>query len=534
MNFIQEPPELNNQFENDPVLKNYLRRRLDDSAYETESEDLQELGSISANELYELQLRTYDEEPTLVRWSPWGERIDRIEHTEIWKRAEKIARKYRLVGKGYDEESHARLRQFARVYLFAPSTDTYTCPLAMTDGAARTLLASENTQLIDEVVPRLIGETEETWTSGQWMTETAGGSDVSTNNTNARKMEDDWELHGRKWFTSAIDSQVALALARPDNTDDEKLALFYVRARDEEGCPQGFRVTRLKDKLGTRELPTGEIFLEGTPAQPVDGLTGGVRKIFPMLNTTRTWNAVVSASAMRRGIALARDYAKKRDVFGGSLADKPLHKNVMERLEAEAQGAFQLAFLAAELLGNDSVLKRFVIPLAKLYTARQAVRVSSEVLELFGGAGYVEDTGLPKLLRDTQVLPIWEGTTNVLSLEVLRQSVKEGIQEELIVWIRSLQEGIVDSDLQNQFDETRSGIRSSLSWIDDNVDDFDTLQARARHLTYGFGEALEVLLLARQAQWERNHDVPQRAESAFRQLASGDPVRPGDERTPIG
>jgi alkylation response protein AidB-like acyl-CoA dehydrogenase len=534
MKFIQEPPELGNQFEDDVVLKNYLHRQLDDSNYDSESDRLAELGRLAGEDLYELQMSTLDEEASLQRWSPWGDRIDKIQHTRVWQEAESVAREFRLVGSGYDEHANARIRQFARVYLFGPSTDTYTCPLAMTDGAARTILASGNDALIDEVVPHLIGKSEDPWTSGQWMTETAGGSDVSTNNTTARETEEGWELHGRKWFTSAIDSEMALALARPEKTDDDDLALFYVRTRDDSGYPQGFRVTRLKDKLGTRELPTAEILLEGTPAEPVDGLSNGVRKIFPMLNTTRTWNAVCSAAAMRRGIALGRDYARKREVFGEPLADKPLHESVMGRLEAETQGAFQLSFFAAELLGNDSVLKRFVIPLAKLYTGRQAARVSSEVIELFGGAGYVEDTGLPKILRDAQVLPIWEGTTNVLSLEVLRQVANEGIREELVVWIDTLRENLSGNDLQKWADGALSDVRNALSWIEENGENFETLQAQARNLSYVFGDALEVLLLARQAQWERNHDVPERAESSCRELASGGSVHPGGDRTPIG
>lgn len=532
MDFCQEPPELDNSFRDDDVLRSYLRRTFGGPLPEDEAERLDSLGSLVANELYDLQLASLDQEAELVRWSPWGRRVDRIEHTDVWKRAEDVAREYDLVGKGYGETAHARLKQFARVYLFAPSTDTYTCPLAMTDGAVRTLEDSGNEKLVEEAVPHLKGEAEETWTSGQWMTETAGGSDVGRSNTTARQNGEHWELHGRKWFTSAIDSRVALALARPESSDD--LALFYVRARDDRARPRNFRVTRLKDKLGTRELPTGETILEGTPAVPVDGLSGGVRNIYPMLNTTRTWNAVCSAAAMRRGLDLAQSYARKREVFGASLAEQPLHRSVVDRLEAETQGAFHLAFGAVDLLDAGGLLGRLMIPLAKLYTARQAVRVSTEILELFGGAGYVEDTGLPKLLRDTQVLPIWEGTTNVLSLEVLRQLVDAGVREELWAWFETLRGDVEYSGSDELIEESLTASRRLVEWVEENSDDGEQLEAQARNLSFGLAEAVEVASLAAQADWERGRDVNSGALEAARELAGSSSPGPGASTTPVG
>ena len=187
-------------------------------------------------------------------------------------------------------------------------------------------------------------------------------------------------------------------------------------------------MNRLKDKLGTRMVPTAELTLAGTLAMPVAGLRDGVRNITPMLNITRTWNAVCSVASLRRGIALARDYAGRRVAFGAPLAAKPLHVDTLAGMQAEHEAAFHLAFHGVALLGreetgviteDEAALLRLLQPLAKLTTARQAVAGASETLEAFGGAGYVEDTGLPELLRDAQVLSIWEGTTNVLALDAL-------------------------------------------------------------------------------------------------------------------
>lgn len=257
------------------------------------------------------------------------------------------------------------------------------------------------------------------------MTESTGGSDVGLTTTTAKQEDGDWRLHGRKWFTSAAASQMALTLARPEGnpTGGKGLALFFVECRNADGTPNGYRVNRLKDKLGTRKLPTAELDLDGMVAHPVAGLADGIKAIAPMLSVTRTWNALCAVSTLRRGLDLARDYARKRVAFGAPLSEKPLHLDTLAGVQAEFEGAFQLAFRAARELGReesgeaDGALLRILTPLAKLCTAKQAVAGVSELLEAFGGAGYIEDTGLPVLLRDVQVLSIWEGTTNVLALE---------------------------------------------------------------------------------------------------------------------
>jgi acyl-CoA dehydrogenase len=217
-----------------------------------------------------------------------------------------------------------------------------------------------------------------------------------------------------------------LVLARPEGkpAGGGGLALYYLGTRDESGHLCNIRINRLKDKLGTRKLPTAELSLEGTPAYLVTGASNGVANIVPMLHLTRAWNSVRAPAAMRRGLALARDYAAKRVAFSAPLSRKPLHADTLSGLQAEMEAAFHLAFYvvalidrdeAGEIEAGDAELLRLLTSIVKLTTGRQAIAVASEVLEAFGGAGYVEDTGLPALLRDSQVYPIWEGTTNVLS-----------------------------------------------------------------------------------------------------------------------
>src|SRR5918911_36027 len=435
MPFHQLPPTLGNQYEDDRTLRSYLTRTLPPSVLSDIEPSLFEMGRLAGGKLYSMQLADRLHEPVLTQWDAWGNRIDRIELTPLWRVAERIAAEHGLVAIAYERRHgrFSRIHQAALAYLFTPSTDIYSCPLAMTDGAARTLLSSGNHVLIDRAVPHLLTRNpEEFWTSGQWMTELTGGSDVGLSETVARRdAEGVWRLYGRKWFTSATTSQMALTLARPEgNTQGgQGLALFYVETRDDAGRLRNIEINRLKDKLGTRKVPTAELTLAGTPAQLVCGETEGVRNITPMLNITRLWNGISAVSLMRRGVALALSYAQKRVAFGAPLIEKPLHLNTLADMHAVTDAAFHLAFFVAELTGRseagemseeEMLLLRLLTPVMKLVTGKQAVMVTSEALEAFGGAGYVEDTGLPVLLRDAQVLPIWEGTTNVLSLDALR------------------------------------------------------------------------------------------------------------------
>jgi acyl-CoA dehydrogenase len=511
MLFEQTPPKLGNQYEDDRVLRSYLARALPEDVLDSIEESLFELGRLAGADLYELQLADRLNEPRLTQWDAWGNRIDKIELTPLWRVAERIAVEHGVVATAYEQEhgSLSRVHQCALAYLFTPSTDIYSCPLAMTDGAARTLLLSGNQKLIDRAVPHLITrDPSQFWTAGQWMTELTGGSDVGLSETVARQEDGIFRLYGRKWFTSAISSQIALTLARPEGNPGggRGLALFYVETKDEHGRPQNIEINRLKDKLGTRKVPTAELMLNGTPAELVQGTTEGVRNIAPLLNITRLWNGISAVALMRRGLALSLDYARRRFAFGAPLSEKPLHMDTLAGLQAEFEGAFHLAFYVAELTGRsetgeiseeDALLLRLLTPVMKLTTAKQAVAVASEVLEAFGGAGYVEDTGLPVLLRDSQVLPIWEGTTNVLALDTLR-ALNPGS-------LRAFREAAASC----RNDAVLSALDHAASWYT-RISDGSVLEAGARRFALTLGRTMELALLIKHS-----------AASARRFAASG-------------
>ena len=509
MDFIQPAPILGNQYRDDRVLRAYLERALPRKVHTAIESDLDELGAHAASAWAEARACT-PATPALTQWDAWGTRIDRIESTPVWQRGAMMTARYGLVAAGHDSThgEHARTDQFTRIYLHHVASEFYTCPLAMSDGAATALKASASPELLARVLPHLLSrETATLWLSGQWMTETIGGSDVANTETTARRDADGrWRLHGRKWFTSAVIGEMALTLARPDDAGDGNaaLALFYLETHDESGHWNGIRIDRLKDKLGTRELPTAELHLDGALAEPVGALGHGVRLITPVLNVTRIWNAVCALATMRRCLALAFDYARRRQAFGRALIEQPLHRATLAGLQAEFEAAFQLVFFVIELLGrvetgaaapDEKSLLRVLIPLAKLWTGKLAVRIASETCEAFGGAGYIENTGIPLLLRDAQVYPIWEGTTNVLALDVLRALGTSGVDNMIIAADALLAEAGGDRH------DVRSALLVARDWLAAQSAQRDALEAGARGFALTLARSFSAALLARHAGW---------------------------------
>jgi alkylation response protein AidB-like acyl-CoA dehydrogenase len=445
MPFYQEPPADPDLWLQDDALRAAARDALPPDVWPAWEARFAALGRRTASALAPLARAAEAEPPRLVKTSPWGRPIDRIEASSAWRELVAESARLGLVGTGHDLSlgTWRRAAQATLLHLFAASSATASCPVAMTDAAATVLRRSGDPDIVAEIVPRLLStDPDRAWSSGQWMTERPGGSDVSRTETIARSTSDGWRLSGWKWFTSATEANVALTLAR---TPDGALSLFLVRmARDADGSLPGVRIERLKDKLGTRAMPTAELVLDNAPAAAIGPLGRGVATIAPMLNVTRWHNAIASASGMRRAVALAVDYAHRREASGRRLVDLPLHAHTLAGLDAQAAAATALVVRMGSLLGQsedgalaegDARALRALLPVAKATLGKAAVSVASEAIECFGGAGYIEDTDLPRLLRDAQVLPIWEGTTNVLALDLQRAQAKEGAHDALLDWI---------------------------------------------------------------------------------------------------
>jgi alkylation response protein AidB-like acyl-CoA dehydrogenase len=460
--FFQDGPVLKNTFLGNRWLKPYLRTKFPKDIWGEVESDLQRLGGDAAGPYLALGRQAEREKPVHIPFDPWGQRIDEIRVSSAWTELERVAAREGLVAIGYHRQQgeYSRLYQFAKLFLFHPSSAFFTCPLAMADGAAKvmeTYGAEESHRLAFQHLTSR--DPKEFWTSGQWMTERAGGSDVSETGTRVEFENGKARLYGTKWFSSATTSAMALALARCPNSPagSRGLTLFQVQTYASPGRLNGIRVLRLKDKMGTWALPTAELSLEGAYATQVGELDQGVKTVASMLNITRLYNSVCSIGQTARGLELMRDYSDRRRTFGQKLSDHVLHYSNFVDEELKALAGFLLTFELVHLLGREECktgnagegdILRLMTPVCKLFTAKVAIHGASEVIEGFGGAGYIEDTGMPSLLRDAQVFPIWEGATNVLSLDMMRVLQKTDALETLKEDILKRLEQLGDADLK--------------------------------------------------------------------------------------
>jgi alkylation response protein AidB-like acyl-CoA dehydrogenase len=530
--FVQPVATPGDPYPDDAVLRSWLDRLLGPDRSAAAAPRLEALGRDIVKSLRVAHADAEAHPPTLTRYDPWGARVDRVDTAPGWETQRRAAARHAVVAMPFLREARelfgtgARVVQHAVLHLYAPESATFSCPVAMSDGAAALLSRPEvDPALRDAWLPRLISTDPDTAvTSGQWMTESQGGSDISRSQTSARETPDGWRLSGEKWFCSAADSAMAIALARPAGAGagSRVLAPFLVPRYAPDGGPApGVRLHRLKDKLGTRAVPTAEIGLDDAYAHPVgDPTQPGLHRMMTVVLVARLHNAAAAAGGMRRGLDYAKAYAAGRTVAGGRLADNPLHRATLSGLAVYAHAAYALTAHAFGLLGRvevdgDPVAEaelRLVAPLAKLATGRWAVAAASEYLECFGGAGYVEDTGVPRLLRDAQVLPIWEGTTNVLSLDVLRATARDEGVKEVLARVDAATDASGGA-LAGTLAESRAGVGAALAAAA-GAPTTPRVAAGARDLALRLADLLTAALLAEHAAHPAGAGTPGVAEAA--------------------
>ena len=482
-----------NTYAADPAIRSLLARVLPAEVLEWAEPQLLKLGAMAPRELLRWGEECERQPATLRTIEPWGERVDEVVYPQAWRKLAAAAAAMGGAGLPYEEAAirlagtKLRVVHAALGYLFQPQTATYFCPVARTDAAARVLTEFGPDDLRRHWLPHLVSrDPVQAWTAGQWMTEQQGGSDVGANAVTARPENGGWRLQGRKFFCSNVGGEMVLALARPEggSSGTRGLGLFLIPRLLPDGSRNSYRIDRLKDKLGTRAMATGEVTLEGAHADLVGELEHGFAQMTPMLNITRLHNAVSAVASMRRGLMLARGYAAQRSAFGRLLEDQPLHRRLLVDLAVDAEACLLLTMRLAELLGaseqkaateQEANVFRLGTSLTKLYTAKRAVAAATEVIEAFGGQGYMEDTGLPRLLRDAQVLPIWEGTTNVLSLDSLRVLAKPRIADAFL------------AELERLGAPSRDRVATSLARLTGR--DPEHAQASARRLAFELAEA---------------------------------------------
>jgi alkylation response protein AidB-like acyl-CoA dehydrogenase len=282
--------------------------------------------------------------------------------------------------------------------------------------------------LREEYLPGLIRQDGRAWTGATWVTERQGGSDMGAATTTARVASDGVELTGLKWFCSNAAADIALVTARPDGapTGSKGLGLYLVPRLCPDGTPNRYRIRRLKDKLGTRGLPTGEIELLGAYAREVAPPPQGFKMMMDALEFSRVHNAMAAAGVQRRAFAEALAYAGDRQAFGAALVAFPMMRELLLDMLIDLESGVALAFEAArsfDLAVQDAAARpwlRTATALAKYRTAEQAVGAASRAIEILGGIGYTEEFVTARLLRDAQVLTVWEGPANIQALELLR------------------------------------------------------------------------------------------------------------------
>ena len=539
--FLQTPPLLDDAWSSDRILREAVEFHVGEELFASAEAELAPIGAWATSPpAIELALRAESEPPIHTPYAPWGERIDDIRVSDAYVELGKIGVRAGVAALPYEETSYGPLGRVvwgALVTLWGPSSALYSCPIAMTDGAARTLMLHGSSDAEAEIVRRLTTrDPNESWTSGQWMTETAGGSDVSRTGTVARREADGtWRLWGTKWFTSSTVSEMALALARPEGAPEgsKGLGLFRVHRHLDDGTRNAIVVRRLKDKLGTRALPTAELELEGALAYPVgDALDGGgVRRVATMLNITRVHNSIGGTGGLARGLAFARAYARVREVFGRPLHSMPAHRATLTDLAVDYQASLALTLRCCELLGkeekgtassDEQAVLRGLTPLTKLATGRWSIAGVTEAMEAIGGVGYCEDSGMPVVVRNAHVIPIWEGTSNVMALDFLRAAVRARALEAIAQDIRSMTERLRDDP---HVGEAARSAEAALKVLEERagrfMDDLPAAEANARSFALGLATTYATARLAVQGAWAAARGDARTAAAARRLAARG-------------
>lgn len=423
-----------------PDFRALCRRKLSAEAYAWAEPQLEAMGERAAKEVAPLAAIADREQPRLVTHDARGDRISRVEYHPAYREMERIAYGSGMIAMKYQthEHSHAApFTGFALGYLFAMAEMGLYCPLCMTDGVARVLTRHGTHEQVMRVVPHLTSTERATlWTGGMFLTERAGGSDVGANETVAKKDADGtWRLTGHKWFCSNVDAEAVLVTARVNGDGTKGLRTFLLETRDNPGVV----IERLKEKLGVRSMPTGEVSLVDARAEEV----GGFGPMTDMLNLSRLYNSVAAVAVIGRAVYEARHYIERRHAFGRPIIEFPLAQETFFDIEAEHAGALLLTFEVVEMFGRADAgdedcarMLRVMTPIVKAVTGKLAVPCVSEAMELIGGNAYIEESPMPRLLRDAQVLPIWEGTTNILVLDAIRAMNKDASHELLLARIR--------------------------------------------------------------------------------------------------
>ena len=492
---VNQVPPLEHDVAADPALAEAVGRT--DASWVVD--ELHELGRLAGSEQVQEWSRLVNEnEPVLRTHDRYGHRIDEVEFHPHWHELMNVAVSHGLQAAPWrDERPGAHAARAAKFYVWSQSEAGHTCPISMTYAAVPALRA--NPELAEKYEPLLASteydfglrepSTKRGLIAGMSMTEKQGGSDVRANTTAARPADDgSYRLVGHKWFTSAPMSDMFLTLAQAPGG----LSCFLLPRVLPDGSRNPIRLQRLKDKLGNRSNASSEIEYDDAVGWLVGEEGRGVRTIIEMVNNTRLDCALGSASGMRLGAVRAVHHATHRHAFGKALVDQPLMANVLADLviEAEAAVAASMRLAAAGDRRDDEqeqAFRRLGLAVTKYWVCKRAPMHAAEALECFGGNGYVEESGMPRLYREAPLMSIWEGSGNVAALDALRAM---GRQPESVAAFFAEVELAAGGDAR--LDDAVDRLKKDLSDVDD-------LEFRARRVVEAMALVLQGSLLVRHA-----------------------------------
>ncbi|MGA2054955.1 MAG: acyl-CoA dehydrogenase family protein [Bradyrhizobium sp.] len=429
-----------NFYRADPALADLLRIHLPEALFRHIEPHLDRLGALAGGHLDECARLADRHVPVLHQRDRFGRDAQWIEYHPAYRELERAAfgefgihaMSLRKGIMGWPEK-YPVVAKHAFTFLFNQAEFGLGCPINVTDGCAK-LLANFGSEALKEKYLDGLTQTDmsKLTQGGQFMTEKEGGSDVGSLTTTAVEEGDHWRLYGEKWFCSNADAKVVMLLARPQGAGPgtRGVGLFLMPRTLDDGLPNAYRIVRLKDKLGTRSMASGEIKLEGAIAYAVGKLDRGFVQMAEMVNSSRLSNGVKSTALMRRAYHDAMTVAKNRVVFGSRIIDLPLARRQLMKIMLSTEQALSMSFITADALDraeagsqDAAALLRILTPTLKFRATRDARKVCGDAMEMRGGIGYIEEFATARLLRDAHLGSIWEGTGNIVAIDALTRAV---------------------------------------------------------------------------------------------------------------
>ena len=427
-------------FELDPGLQQLLPLYVPQAELQHFLPHLRRLGQLAGGRLNELATVADKHGPVLHARSRWGEDEDWVEYHPAYQEMEHIAFEqfqfhamtHRPGAMGY-ASTLSPVTKYAFQYLFVQSEFGQMCPISVSDTSIHLVRKFGSDELKAKLLPRMLADRlEDLWKGTQFMTEKAGGSDVGQVETTARLEGGEWRLTGEKWFSSHVDADVALILARPEGAPagTAGLALFAMPRQREDGSRNSYRIVRLKDKLGTRSMASGELRIDGAFAYLVGDPARGLKQMMEQVNLSRLSHAVRAAAMMRRCLNEALQAARHRQAFGRQVQDYPLMQRQLLKIMVPTEAALSMALATADMMAQGyagdqqaQAALRLLTPLLKLRTCRDNITVATGAMEARGGNGYIEDFVNARLVRDAHIGVLWEGTSNINALDAISRAV---------------------------------------------------------------------------------------------------------------